>query len=146
LLTKTPHGFVLVAIFYGFPVGFSRQGIRGQKHYEYCQKKYENLNDLTQYKCIFIDSITVASRLCLEFSKNQPDVMNRKTGRPDVRSTYGILATKMLSWVNQFQHLVGKDVIFVGGLDQKTDGFNRVIYSPQIEGSKIAAGITRNSG
>jgi hypothetical protein len=45
----------------------------------------------------------------------------------------------MLSWVNQFQHLAGKDVIFVGGLDQKTDDFNMVIYSPQVEGSKMAA-------
>jgi hypothetical protein len=116
-----------------------RDQVYSQKHYEYCQKKYESLKDLTKYKCIFIDSITVASRLCLEFSKNQPDVMNTKTGRPDVRSAYGILATEMLSWVNQFQHLEGKDVIFVGGLDQKTDDFNRIIYSPQVEGSKTAA-------
>jgi hypothetical protein len=116
-----------------------RDQVYSQKHYEYCQKKYENLNQLDKYKCIFIDSITVASRLCLEFSKNQPDVMNTKTGRPDVRSAYGVLATEMLSWVNQFQHLAGKDVIFVGGLDQKTDDFNRIIYSPQVEGSKIAA-------
>ena len=30
-------------------------------------------------------------------------------------------------------------MIFVGGLDQKLDDFNRTIYSPQVEGSKIAA-------
>lgn len=116
-----------------------REQVYSEKHYEYSKKKYETLRNLDKYKCIFVDSITVASRLCLEFAKNHPDVMNTKTGRPDVRSAYGILASEMLSWVNQFQHLKGKDVVFVGGLDQKTDDFNRVVYSPQVEGSKIAS-------
>lgn len=116
-----------------------RDQVYSGKHYEYCKKKYETLKDLRRYKCIFIDSITVASRLCLEFAKSHPDVMNTKTGRPDVRSAYGILASEMLSWVNQFQHLQGIDVVFVGGLDQKLDDFNRTVYSPQVEGSKITS-------
>jgi hypothetical protein len=45
----------------------------------------------------------------------------------------------MLAWVNQFQHLQQIDVVFVGGLDQKQDEFNRTVYAPQVEGSKIAA-------
>lgn len=81
----------------------------------------------------------MASRLCFEFAKSSPDVLNTKTGRPDLRSAYGILASEILNWVNQFQHLQGVDVIFVGGLDQKLDDFNRTIYSPQVEGSKIAS-------
>ena len=44
----------------------------------------------------------------------------------------------MLAWVNRFQYLQGVDVIFVGGLDQKLDDFNRTVYSPQVEGSKVS--------
>jgi hypothetical protein len=114
--------------------------IYSQRHYEYCTKKHSDLVEkIRNYKCIFIDSITVASRLCLEFAKNHPDVINTKTGKPDIRSAYGILATEMLAWVNQFQHLQQIDVVFVGGLDQKQDEFNRTVYAPQCEGSKIAA-------
>jgi hypothetical protein len=48
------------------------------------------------------------------------------------------MATEMLTWISQFQHLPGVDVIFVGGLEQKLDDFNRTVYSPQIEGSKVS--------
>lgn len=88
-----------------------------QQHYDYCVKKYPGVSDLSKYRCIFIDSITVASRLCLEFAKANPDVLNTKTGRPDLRSAYGILVSEILTWVNQFQHLHGVNVIFIGGLD-----------------------------
>ena len=111
----------------------------GKKHYDFALNKYNFTEKLKQYKCIFIDSITVASRLCLEYAKNQPDALNTKTGRPDVRSAYGTMAAEMLAWINQYQYLEGVDVIFVGGLDQKLDDFNRVIYAPQVEGSKVAA-------
>ena len=108
-----------------------------QKHYDYCVKKYPFAESLKNYKCIFIDSITVASRLCLDYAKSIAEIA--KNGKPDIRSAYGTLATEMLTWVNNFQHLEGVDVIFVGGLDQKLDDYNRVIYSPQVEGSKVAA-------
>ena len=108
-----------------------------QKHYEYCVKKYPFAENLKQYKSIFIDSITVASRLCLEYAKSIAEIA--KNGKPDIRSAYGTLATEMLTWINNFQHLEGIDVIFVGGLDQKLDDYNRVIYTPQVEGSKVAA-------
>ena len=108
-----------------------------QKHYDYCVKKYPFAESLKSYKCIFIDSITVASRLCLEYSKSIAEIT--KNGKPDIRSAYGTLATEMLTWVNNFQHLEGIDVIFVGGLDQKLDDYNRAIYSPQVEGSKVSA-------
>ena len=68
-----------------------------QQHYDYCVKKYPGISDLSKYRCIFIDSITVASRICLEFAKANPDVLNTKTGRPDHRSAYGILASEILT-------------------------------------------------
>ena len=49
-----------------------------------------------------------------------------------------MLASEMSSWLNQFQHIPDKDVIFVGLLDQRTDDFNKTSWIPQIEGSKIS--------
>jgi hypothetical protein len=66
----------------------------------------------------------------------QPESFSEKSGKPDTRSAYGLLASEMSSWLNQFQHVPDKEVIIVGLLEQKTDDFNRTIWSPQIEGSK----------
>jgi hypothetical protein len=105
------------------------------KHFEAMKTKYKDF-DFAKYKCIFIDSITIASKLCLLWCKMQPESFSEKSGKPDTRSAYGLLASEMSSWLNQFQHIPDKDVIIVGLLEQKTDDFNRTTLVPQIEGSK----------
>ncbi|MDR0753355.1 MAG: ATP-binding protein, partial [Holosporaceae bacterium] len=106
-----------------------------QKHFEAMKAKYKDW-DFLKYACIFIDSITIASKLCLTWCKMQPESFSEKSGKPDTRSAYGLLASEMSSWLNQFQHIPDKDVIIVGLLEQKTDDFNRINWLPQIEGSK----------
>ena len=101
------------------------KSVYGQKHF-----------DSVKFKCIFIDSITIASKLCLAWCKNQPEAFSERSGKPDVRGAYGLLASEMSAWLNQFQHIPDKDVVFVGLLDQKTDDFNKTSWAPQIEGSK----------
>ena len=108
-----------------------------QKHFDAAQAKYKDC-DFAKYKCVFIDSITIASKLCLVWCKNQPEAFSEKTGKPDVRGAYGLLASEMSAWLNQFVHIPDKDVVFVGLLDQKTDDFNKTSWVPQIEGSKTA--------
>jgi hypothetical protein len=107
-----------------------------QKHYEQVCATYGSLILTDKYKCIFIDSITVASRLCLSWAKSQSEAFSDKTGKSDVRSAYGLLAQEMMAWLNQFQHIPNKDVIMVGILEQRQDDYNRTIWAPQIEGSK----------
>ena len=114
------------------------KAVYGQKHYEAAKTKYQEY-DFEKYKCIFIDSITIASKLCLGWCKNQPEAFSDKSGRPDVRAAYGLLASEMSAWLNQFQHIPNRDVIFVGLLDQKVDEFNRNMWIPQIEGTKTTA-------
>jgi hypothetical protein len=106
-----------------------------QKHFDAMKAKYKDWN-FAKYKCIFIDSITIASKLSLTWCKMQPESFSEKTGKPDTRSAYGLLASEMSAWLQQFQHIPDKDVIIVGLLESKTDDFNRTIWSPQIEGSK----------
>ena len=105
--------------------------VYSQRHFETAKAKFKDCD-----KCVFIDSITIASKICLAWCKNQPESFSDKSGKPDTRAAYGLLASEMSSWLNQFQHIPDRDVIFVGLLDQKVDDFNRISWIPQIEGSK----------
>lgn len=89
------------------------------------------------YDTIFIDSITVAGRLCFQWSQGQPEAFSEKTGKPDTRGAYGLHGREMLAWLSCLQHARNKDVVFVGILDAKEDDYGRVNWVPQIEGSKV---------
>lgn len=88
------------------------------------------------YTTVFIDSITVASRLAFSWSKRQPEALSEKTGKPDNRGAYGLLGQEMVTWLTQAQHIASKSVIVVGILDETKDDFGRKEFSPQIEGGK----------
>ncbi len=88
------------------------------------------------FRTLFIDSITVAGRLCFQWCRGQPEAFSERTGKPDVRGAYGLHGREMLAWLTHLQHARGRNVIFVGILDERTDDFNRKIYVPQIDGSK----------
>ena len=83
-----------------------------------------------------MDSITVAGRLCLQWSKGQPQAYSEKTGKPDTRGAYGLMGQEMIAWLTHLQHTRNKNVWFVGILDEKLDDFNRRVFSLQIDGSK----------
>ena len=85
---------------------------------------------------MFIDSITVAGRLCFQWCKGQPQAFSGRNGKPDMRGAYGLHGQEMIAWLTHLQHTRGKNVWFVGILDEKLDDFNRRVFSPQIEGSK----------
>lgn len=112
--------------------------IYGQRHFDGLKAKWKEY-DFKKYNCIFIDSITIASKICFAWCKNQPESFSEKNGRPDIRAAYGLLAAEMSAWINQFQHIPNKDVIFVGLLDEKTDDFNKSSWCMQMEGSKTSS-------
>ena len=90
---------------------------------------------LQKYDTIFIDSITVAGRLCFSYNQNLPEARN-KSGVLDTRSVYGSQGREMMACLTHLQHIREKNVIFVGILDERVDDYNRKIYELQIEGSK----------
>lgn len=112
-----------------------------QTHYEAVCKAFGNPYLLDKYETIFIDSITVASRLCLQWCKNQPQAYSDRNGKLDLRAVYGLQAQEMLGWLTHLQHVRNKNIWFVGILDEKLDEFNRKVYTPQIEGSKTGLEI-----
>jgi len=88
------------------------------------------------FATIFGDSITVAGRLCFQWCRGQPEAHSEKTGKSDIRGAYGLHGREMIAWLTHLQHARGRNVIFVGILDEKLDDFNRRVFVPQIDGSK----------
>ena len=107
-----------------------------QRHYNEAVARYGDPGTLDKYASIFVDSITVAGRLCFQWAKEQPEAFSEKTGKPDIRGAYGLHGREMIGWITHLQHTRAKDVFFVGILDEKLDDFNRKIFVPQIDGSK----------
>jgi hypothetical protein len=107
-----------------------------QAHYEFACNQFGDPKALDKYDTIFIDSMTVAGRLCFQWCKGQPQAQSDKTGKPDIRGAYGLQGQEMLGWLTHLQHVREKNIWFLGILDEKTDDFGRRFFTPQIEGSK----------
>ena len=108
-------------------------------HHSHVAKSYPDLAELVAAKrYIFVDSITDLSRQAMAWSKQQPEAFSDRTGKPDVRGAYGLLAREVITLLKHLQHAEGKTTIFVGILEQVTDEFNRSTWQPQLEGGKVA--------
>ncbi len=107
-----------------------------QAHFDAVCEKYGDPSLLNKYDTVFVDSITVAGRLCFQWCKGQPQAFSEKTGKPDTRGAYGLHGQEMIGWLTHLQHTRNKHMWFVGILDEKTDDYNRQIFTPQIDGSK----------
>lgn len=125
------------AVFIGGPNRALRPDQKfSSKHYDEVCQKYGDPTILDKYDTIFIDSITVAGRLCFGYCQGQPEAFSEKTGKPDTRGAYGLHGREMIGWLTHLQHTRAKNIWFVGILDEKLDDFNRKYFQPQIEGSK----------
>ena len=107
-----------------------------EAHFSGVAEQYGDPAALDRYETIFVDSITVAGRLCFQWCRGQPEAFSDKTGKPDIRGAYGLHGREMIGWLTHLQHTRAKNVWFVGILDEKLDDFNRRIFQPQIDGSK----------
>ncbi len=107
-----------------------------QAHYNAVCQSFGNPAALEKYDTVFVDSITVAGRLCFQWCKGQPQAFSEKTGKPDNRGAYGLHGQEMIAWLSHLQHTRGKNIWLVGILDEKLDDYNRKVFTPQIDGSK----------
>lgn len=106
-----------------------------QAHYAAAAEEFGG-GSLDKYDTFFIDSLSVASRVCLAWAQLQPEAFSEKTGKPDPRGAYGLLGRQMVAWLTQLQHARSKNVIFVAILDQMKDDFGRATWEIQMDGSK----------
>ena len=105
-------------------------------HYERVCATFGDPSVLANYDTLFVDSITVASRLCLQWCKGQPQATSDRSGKPDLRGAYGLLGQEMIAWLTHLQHAPGKNVWLVGILDKRLDDFNRPYFSRMFGGPK----------
>ena len=114
------------------PNGFFSEG-----HYQHLAQAYPDLVRLLAGKSIvFVDSITDLTRQAMAWAKTRPESFSEKTGKPDSRGAYGLLAREVIGLLKHLQHAQGRTVIFVGILERITDEFNRTTWQPQMEGGK----------
>ena len=105
-----------------------------ESHYKAMLEQHGDIN-FDKYKTIFVDSITVASRLCKNWVVQEGLDINSK-GKKDNFAMYGAIADQMIDWFKRLQYAQGKNVIFLSIMDTKIDDFNRQTYHFQMEGSK----------
>ena len=116
------------------PAGFFSEG-----HYRHLSETYPDLVRMIAGKrIIFVDSITDLTRQAMAWAKTRPEAFSDKTGKPDTRGAYGLLAREVIGLLKHLQHAPARTVIFVGILERVTDEFNRVTWQPQMEGGKAA--------
>ena len=111
-------------------------GVYGKAHFEDVCKRFGDPKVLDKYETIFIDSITVAGRLCLQWCKSQSQCISERTCREDMRAMYGLHGQEMISWLTHLQHTREKNIWFIGVLEEKTDDHNRKYFGLQIDGNK----------
>ena len=76
-----------------------------QAHYDAILPAFDDPGILNKYKTIFVDSITVASRLAFQWGTGQPEAFSEKTGKPDIRSAYGLLGREMIAWLTHHHNI-----------------------------------------
>lgn len=112
-------------------------GFFSEAHYQHLRESYPDLVQMIAGKrIIFVDSITDLTRQAMAWAKTRPEAFSDKTGKPDTRGAYGLLAREVIGLLKHLQHAQAKTVIFVGILERITDEFNRTTWQPQMEGGK----------
>lgn len=113
------------------------RGFFSEAHYHHLAEAYPDLTRLIAgVSIIFLDSITDLTRQAMAWAKTRPEAFSEKTGKPDTRGAYGLMAREVIGLLKHLQHAPGKTVIMVGILERVTDEFGRVSWQPQMEGGK----------
>lgn len=112
-------------------------GFFSEAHYQHLAGAYPDLVRLIASKrVVFVDSITDLTRQAMAWARMRPEAFSEKTGKPDTRGAYGLLAREVIGLLKHLQHAQAKTVIFVGILEKVTDEFSRAMWQPQMEGGK----------
>jgi hypothetical protein len=119
----------------GFNASFAPTQCYSKAHFEAVGGWLEGLD---RYDTIIVDSLTMVIRLALRWCEQQPESFSDRTGKKDIRGSYGLLGREVLLWLHQLQHARAKNVVFVGVLERVVDEFNRGEWQLQAEGSKTS--------
>jgi hypothetical protein len=86
------------------PTGFFSEG-----HYQHLAAAHPDLVRLIASKSIvFLDSITDLTRQAMAWAKTRPEAFSEKTGKPDTRGAYGLMAREVIGLLKHPQMEGGK--------------------------------------
>lgn len=129
----------LVALIGGVDPAVAPSAWYSQSHHAHVVQSYagSQVAELVQKRpVIFVDSITDLTRLAFIFSQQQPEAFSERSGKPDTRGAYGLLAREVIRALKHLQRANGRTVIFVGLLDEATEDHGTAKWVPQMEGAK----------
>ena len=134
-----PDALDIACLIGGVDPSVPADGFFSEAHHQHLLASYPDLaRGIATKRVIFMDSITDLTRQAMAWAKTRPEALSEKTGKPDTRGAYGLLAREVIALLKHLQHAPGRTVIFVGILEKVTDDFNRVTWQPQMEGGKAA--------
>ncbi|MBF0325503.1 MAG: ATP-binding protein [Alphaproteobacteria bacterium] len=134
-----PDALDIACLIGGIDPSVPADGFFSEGHHQHLLASYPDLaRSIATKRIIFVDSITDLTRQAMAWAKTRPEAISEKTGKPDTRGAYGLLAREVIALLKHLQHAPGRTVIFVGILEKVTDDFNRVAWQPQMEGGKAA--------
>jgi len=112
-------------------------GCFSEAHYQHLAKLHPDLVLMIAGKSVvFLDSITDLTRRAMAWAKTRPEAFSDKTGKPDTRGAYGLMAREVIGLLKHLQHAPGKTTIMIGILEKITDEFGKATWQPQMEGGK----------
>jgi hypothetical protein len=126
----------LTALIGGVDPAVSQSAWYSQSHHSHVAQTYagSKVDEFVRTRpVIFIDSITDLTRLAMTYAQQQPEAFSDRSGKPDTRGAYGLLAREVIRALKHLQRANGRTVIFVGLLDLDMETRQWV---PQMEGSK----------
>ena len=100
------------------------------------------LPGIDRYQTIFFDTVTSAARLCFRWASQQPETFSERSGKPDLRSTYGLHAREFLLMLHHLQSARKLNIILIGALETTIDDYGRTEHRLQAEGQRIAREIS----
>ena len=95
------------------------------------------LPGIEKYRTVFFDTVTAAARLCFRWASAQPEAFSERTGKPDLRSAYGLHAREFLLALHHLQSARGLNIILIGALETVTDDYGRIEHRLQMEGQRV---------
>jgi AAA domain len=104
-----------------------------QAHYEAIGGALENFD---KYEVVFVDSLTAISRLALRWAEQQDEARSERSGKRDIRASYGLLARETIAFAHQLQRARDKNIVLVAILEKVVDDFGKAEWQPQFEGAK----------
>lgn len=87
-----------------------------------------------QFKYVFWDSLSVASRHAFEYYAMQPE-FKAKSGEADMRAVYGEVGRQLTNWYTVIQHTKGKSTIVTAILERSKDEHGRQDWDIQVVGN-----------